>query len=79
MLVDVVSKCDEGEVTDPQVHARALSALGKLYEMQEQKTTAIRCYEKCLEIRHKTLGENHESTILVRDRLANLVLYKLST
>jgi len=72
MLVDVLRKCESSKEYDAAIYTRALSALGKLHEMQQQKNDAIQCYEKCLEIRLETLGKDHESTVLVKDRLMKL-------
>jgi len=73
LILGVVEKCEKAEKADPQVHSRALSGLGKLYEMQEKKAQAIEYYEKCLKIRRDAFGEDHESTVLVKDRLGKLV------
>ena len=72
ILIDVIKKCESMEEYDATIYTRSLSALGKLHEMQHQKNEAIQCYEKCLEIRLETLGKDHESTVLVKDRLMKL-------
>lgn len=72
MLIDVLRKCESSQECNAAIYTRALSALGKLHEMQHQKNEAIQCYEKCLEIRLETLGKDHESTVLVKDRLMKL-------
>ena len=52
--------------------ARTYSALGKTYEKQKLYMLADECYNKAIFIRTNCLGEEHELTKLVKERLNNL-------
>ncbi|MEI6270048.1 MAG: tetratricopeptide repeat protein [Methylococcaceae bacterium] len=72
LLREVVKNRELSSKTDDTELAGSLNALGLLLAKTNRIEEAITLYTRALDIREKALGADHPSTVLIRERLAEI-------
>jgi tetratricopeptide (TPR) repeat protein len=72
LLREVVKNRELSSNPDDTVLAGSLNALGLLLVKTNRNDEAVTLYTRALDIRDKALGTDHPSTVLIRERLAEI-------